>query len=48
MTKLRLDAEEAANIYGFDRNLITSPTSVTMMNSYAIKKADVKKFELFF
>lgn len=48
MTKLRLEAEEKANIYGFQRKLLTSPTSVTMMNSYAIKKADVKKFDAFF
>ena len=41
MKKKLLDEEEKANIYGFKRKFLQSPTSVSMMNSYAIKKANV-------
>lgn len=37
----RAEAEERANVYGFQRQLLQSPTSVSMLNSFALKKADV-------
>ena len=43
--KAVLDAEEKANVYGFNRKLLGSPTSVEMMNCYAIKKTDKEKME---
>ena len=44
----RIIAEEKANVYGFRRKLLKSPTSISMMNSYAIKKSDKDKMDLFF
>ena len=36
-----MDMEERANTYGFNKNLIASPTSLSMLNSVPLKNADV-------
>lgn len=40
--KLRAEAEAKANIYGFKKSLLQSPTSIKMLHCYSIEKADLK------
>lgn len=40
--------EERDNVYGFKRPLLNDPVCIQMMNSAAIKKADVRRFDLLF
>lgn len=43
--KERAEAEERANVYGFQRQLLQSPTSVSMLNCVALKKTDPQRFD---
>lgn len=40
--KLRAEVEAKANIYGFKKSLLQSPTSIKMLHCYSIEKADLK------
>jgi hypothetical protein len=44
-TITRQEAEEKANVYGFKRELIGTPTSISMLNSIPLKNADVLKWD---
>lgn len=44
-TKTRVELEEKSNVYGFKRELIGTPTSISMLNSVPLKNADVQKWD---
>ncbi len=46
--KNRMEYEEKSNVYGFKKSLLSSPTSVSMLNSALIKNADVKNMDSLF
>ena len=49
--KLKIQAESkeaASNVYGFDRNMLGTPTSNSMMNSFILRNADVKQMDYLF
>ena len=37
--------EAKENVYGFDKQRLNSPTSLKMLDSFSIKKADVESFD---
>jgi len=45
MLKTRQEYEEKSNVYGFQKDLLSSPTSISMLNSSLIKNADVKNMD---
>jgi hypothetical protein len=40
-----MDESEKANVYGFNRELIGTPTSLSMLNAVSMKNADVSKYD---
>ena len=40
-----MQAEEKANVYGFNRELIGTPRSLQMLNSIPMKNANTQMFE---
>jgi hypothetical protein len=44
-SKKRILNDEKSNVYGFKRELIGTPTSISMLNSIPLKNADVQKWD---
>jgi hypothetical protein len=44
--KQRIEQEEKSNVYGFNRDYICTPTSISMLNSVPLKGADVSRWDL--
>ena len=40
--------EEKTNVYGFDRSMLGTPTSNSMLNSFMLRNADVKQMDFLF
>lgn len=45
MSKRKMELDKQANVYGFNRELIGTPTSLSMLNSVPLKNADVTKYD---
>mmetsp|Transcript_39406 Transcript_39406/g.60235 ORF Transcript_39406/g.60235 Transcript_39406/m.60235 type:complete len:97 (+) Transcript_39406:2205-2495(+) len=48
IAKNRIEYEEKTNVYGFKKELLSSPTSVSMLNSAMVKNANVNRMDTLF